>query len=192
MSRVFALLLAVLSSGCADYFANSKENLPGDSVGYYSILANADMGSSCTEIINATPRPWTFDVSLRREGTKGYWLSGASPIEGTVDGKGQLYFKQTIRVPVHGIDKVNGIGACTILRTDDFVGALAGAPTSDEGKQTFTGTLRYSYQVEPGSDCRDVVGAQTEGRKNPLFSVLPCDARFAVTATRLGDKKPVQ
>lgn len=189
MRPVVAVAFAVLSSGCADYFGNTKERV-GESVGLYQIEANADMASTCTEIINAAPRPWKFEVSLRREGTKGYWISGSEPIEGTIDGKGQLFFKQTIPVAVHGVDKVNGIGACTILRTDDFSGTLAGAPTSADGKLTFTGTLRYSYQVQPGSDCRDVVGAQTEGRTTPLFSVLPCDARFAVTATRIGDAKP--
>ncbi len=190
MRLVLAVALAALSCGCADYFGKTKENQPGDSIGVYKLQASADMGSTCTEIINAAPRPWNFDVTLRREGEKAYWVSGGSPIEGTIDPKGQLFFKQTTSVPVHGVDKVNGIGACNILRTDDFVGSLAGAPTTTDGIQTFTGTLRYSYQVEPGSDCRDVVGLQTEDRKNPLFAVLPCDARFGVTATRVEDKTP--
>jgi len=191
MRPVLAVLLAGLSCGCADYFGKTKDGTPGEPLGLYQLQANADMASSCTEIINATPRPWNFEVTLRREATdKGYWWSGPQAIEGTIDAKGQIFFKQTIRVPVHGIDKVNGIGACAILRTDDFVGTLAGAPTSADGKASFTGTLRYSYQVEPGSDCRDVVGAPSEERKSPIFGVLPCDARFAVNATRIGDPKP--
>lgn len=188
MSRTFALLLVTLSCGCADYFGQTKENQPGDAIGKYQIVAEADVTSSCTEIINSAPRPWRFDVTLRRESNNGFWVSGGEPISGTIDAAGKLSFKQTIPVQVHGVDKVNGIGECTILRTDDFTGTMAGAPTSPDGRQTFTGTLRYSYQVNPGSDCRDVVGVQTEGRMNPLFAVLPCDARFAVTATRVADE----
>lgn len=184
--------LVLFSTGCADYFADVKDITPGDSVGLYKIVADADMSSSCTEIINASPRPWTFEVSLRRDGTKGYWLSGSEPIEGSIDAAGKLAFKRTISVPVHGVDKVNGIGACTILRVDDFAGTLAGAPATTTGVQTFTGTLRYSYQVAPGADCRDVVGTQSEERKNPLFSVLPCDARFTVNATRIGEAKTLK
>lgn len=190
--RVARALLVVLcsvvlcSTACAEYFEDTKDSTPGESVGAYALSADADMTSSCTEILNASPRPWTFSVSLRRDGTKGYWLSGPEPIEGTIDATGKLSFKQTLSVPVRGVDKVNGYGACTIVRVDEFAGKLAGAPTTDAGVQTFTGTLRYSYQIAPGSDCRDVVGAPTEERKSPMFATMPCDARFAVTATRTG------
>lgn len=184
-----AVVLLVLLTGCSDFFGN-KERAAGEPLGVYKLEANADMASSCTEIINSTPRPWSFDVTLRRDGSTGYWLSGPEPIEGTIDSKGTLSFKRTLRVPIRPADKVNELGPCTILRTDDFAGALAGSPTSPSGIASFTGTLRYSYQIEPGSDCRDVVGSPGPDRKAPLFSTLPCDARFAVTATRVSDVKP--
>lgn len=176
-------------TGCADFFGNG-EKAAGEPLGLYKLEANADMTSSCTEIINSTPRPWSFDVTLHREGATGTWTSGGEPIVGTIDTKGALSFKRTLRVPVRGIDKAKELGACTILRTDDFSGALAGAPTTATGRASFTGTLRYSYQIEPGSDCRDVVGSPGPERKSPLFAVLPCDARFAVSATRVSDVKP--
>ncbi len=185
-------VLALFGTGCADYFGELKDPTPGEGVGLYKIVADADMASSCTEIINEAPRPWTFEVSLRRDGTKGYWLGGSEPIEGSIDAAGKIAFKQTVSVPVHGVDKAKGVGACTLLRIDDFAGALAGPPATTAGIQTFTGTLRYSYQVAPGSDCRDVVGAQSEERTNPLFAALPCDARFAVTATRIGEAKTIK
>ena len=182
--------VVAIASGCVDYFEKTKENLPGASLGKYEIQANADMTSTCIELVNATPRPWSFEVELRRSGIKGYWLSGASPIEGTIDGKGGLAFKQTMRVVVRPkADKARELGPCAILRTDEFVGALSGPPSGEEGPSSFTGTLRYSYQVESGSDCRDVIGLPGPERPEPLFSTLPCDARFDVTATRIGEKK---
>ena len=57
----------------------------------------------------------------------------------------------------------------------------------DSGKATFSGTLRYSYVVQAGSDCRDVVGPVAEERPSPMFGVLPCDVHFAVTATKFAD-----
>ena len=180
---------ALFIFSCGDLLG-TQERVSGDPVGLYKIEANADMMSSCTEIINATPRPWSFEVTLRRDGDKGYWESGADPIEGTINTKGVLSFKRTLRVPVREADKRRELGPCTIPRTDDFSGSLAGSPTTDTGKATFTGTLRYSYQIEAGSDCRDVVGNPGPERPTPLFSVLPCDARFTVNATRVSDPKP--
>ncbi|MBI2394010.1 MAG: hypothetical protein HYV09_30850 [Deltaproteobacteria bacterium] len=189
MRALLPLVLCSVTTGCAEYFGD-KDREMGEPLGVYSLQANADMTSTCTEIINATPRPWSFEITLRRDGKKGYWVSGPEPIEGSIDEEGQLAFKQTIPVTVHGVDKARGLGACTILRTDDFAGQLAGAPTTTEGKASFTGTLRYSYQIAAGSDCRDVVGVPSEERTSPLFAVLPCDARFAVAATRKGDVTP--
>lgn len=185
--RLFLVL--ALTVGCSDFFGN-KERAAGEPVGVYKLEANADMMSTCLEIINATPRPWSFEVTLRRDGTTGYWMNGPEPIEGTIDAKGALSFKRTLRVPVRPVDKARELGACTILRTDDFAGALAGSPTTESGRASFTGTLRYSYQIEPGSDCRDLVGNPGPERKTPLFSTLPCDARFAVNAARVADVKP--
>jgi hypothetical protein len=187
MRVAFALTLLFVTS-CAD-FMGDKERTMGDPIGHYQLSANADMQSTCTEIINSTPRPWSFEVSLRKDANKAYWLSGDDPIEGTIDSRGGLAFKRTLRVPVRPADKARELGPCTILRTDDFVGSLAGAPTTETGRASFTGTLRYSYQIEAGSDCRDVVGNPGPERKAPLFAVLPCDARFAVDATRVGDAK---
>jgi hypothetical protein len=184
-----AVVFSLLVVGCSD-FMGTKERAAGEPLGVYKLEANADMDSTCTEIINSTPRPWSFDVTLRRDGQVGYWLSGADPIQGTIDNKGTLSFKRTLRVPVRPADKAKELGPCTILRTDDFAGSLAGVPTSPSGLASFTGTLRYSYQIEPGSDCRDIVGSPGPDRKAPLFSVLPCDARFAVNATRVSDVKP--
>jgi hypothetical protein len=82
---------------------------------------------------------------------------------------------------------VKQVGTCIIDRTDDFTGALVGAPDTKTGVQSFTGTLRYGYLVESGSDCSDVVGPATADRTSPLFSTIPCDVHFAVTATRIGD-----
>lgn len=184
------VLLTALVSFCSACGTMPRDTAPGTPLGVYRLEANADMTSSCTEILNATPRPWTFEVTLRREGEQGFWISGPEPIVGTISSKGTIAFKQTIPVPVRAADKARELGPCTILRTDDFAGQLAGAPTTSTGVASFSGTLRYSYQVAEGSDCRDVVGPVAPERPKPLFANLPCDARFAVTAVRTGDPKP--
>lgn len=170
--------------------SNLKQNAPGDALGVYSLSADADMTSSCTELLDATPRPWTFSITLRRSSNAGYWVSGGDPIEGTIDDSGSVAFKRSISVDVRPADKVNELGPCTVIRTDDFAGKLAGDPKTPAGVASFTGTLRYSYTVAPGADCRDIVGgAAAPNSSTPHFSVLPCDLRFAITATRTGDAK---
>jgi len=187
--RAAWLLILLPMMACEEYFEKTNENAAGEPLGLYALSADADMTSTCTEIINSAPRPWKFEVTLRRDGEKGYWVSGADPIQGTIDAAGKLSFKRTVRVPVRPADKRRELGPCTILRTDDFAGALAGSPDSESGRATFTGTLRYSYAIESGSDCRDIVGSPGPERPSPTFAVLPCDARFAVSATRTGDPK---
>jgi hypothetical protein len=186
------LFRSILLLGLSACSSNLKENEPGTALGAYAISADADMTSSCIELLNASPRPWTFDVTLRRDGTKGYWITkGNTPIEGNIDGKGAVSFKQTTPVTVHGPDKVRELGTCVVYKTDEFVGSLAGSPDSTTGVASFTGTLRYSYQIAPGADCRDIVGGDGTGSDPnlPHFSTLPCDVRYSVTGTRTGDVK---
>ncbi|MGZ3419115.1 MAG: hypothetical protein ACXVEE_14685 [Polyangiales bacterium] len=186
------LIFSFLVLGLTACSSNLKENEPGDPLGSYALSADADLSSSCIELLNASPRPWTFDVTLRRDGATGYWVTkGSGPIEGTIDTNGAISFKQTTPITVHGPDKARELGTCVVAKTDEFVGTLAGAPNSATGLASFSGTLRYSYQVVPGADCRDIVGGSglAADPSLPHFSTLPCDVRYAVTATRTGDVK---
>lgn len=183
--RSLPLLLTLGLVGCSDYFGSAKDaRAVGESVGAYAISAQADPTSTCAEIVNAAPRPWTFSVSLRKEGEKAYWFSSAEPVVGTLASDGTLSFKTSTRTLVHDVDKKRELGACAIVRVDEFVGKVSA------DKQTLTGTLRYAYQMEAGSDCRDIVGPVAPERPAPQFSTLPCDARFAVTAQRTGEGNP--
>ena len=175
---LFATVFAL--PGCSDYFSKTKDpKAVGEAVGAYAITAQADPASTCIEIVNAAPRPWNFSVSLRRDGTRAYWFSGPEPIEGTLDDKtGTLSFKTTTRTLVHDVDKKRELGACVIVRVDEFVGTLSA------DKKALTGTLRYGYQLEAGSDCRDAVGPVLPERPSPLFTTMPCAALFAVTAAK--------
>ena len=194
MRKSLPLLLALCSfsslvclDGCAQLMGD-KDNEPGDPVGVYTLNAVVDVGSSsCPEVVAAAPNPWTFQVTLRRDGTTGYWLSGADPLQGTIADTGAITFTATIPTPVHDVEKAKGVGACTIDRTDQFSGSFAGDPSTDAGKASFSGTLVYMYAVESGSDCSDVVGQPSEDDPTPLFSVIPCTVKFNVTATKTGD-----
>lgn len=184
--RAPLLVLTVSAvAGCSDYFGSAKDaRAVGESVGAYAISAQADPASTCAEIVNAAPRPWTFSVSLRKDGEKAYWFSSAEPVVGTLATDGTLSFKTSTRTLVHDVDKKRELGACAIVRIDEFVGKVS------TDKQTLTGTLRYAYQMEAGSDCRDIVGPVAPERPSPQFSILPCDARFEVTAKRTGEGNP--
>jgi len=191
-NRALALTasIATLCVGCSDVFGNKDPHAPGDPVGLYKITADVDASSTCAEAAAAAPRPWIFEVTLRRDKSNGYWVASDEPIVGTIDDKGAIAFHSVTRVTVHGPDKVKQVGTCIIDRTDDFTGTLAGEPSTSDGVKSFSGTLRYGYTVEPGSDCSDVVGPVTEDRKSPIFSTMPCDVRFKVNAARIGDAKP--
>ncbi len=179
--------LTVALFGCSSILGNKDPHDPGAGIGVYALSATADTTSSCAEVIASAPKPWTFSVTMRRDKTTGYWMSGADPLVGTIDDLGNITFSNSTPTLVHDVEKAKGVGACTIVRTDDFAGKFAGAPDSVTGKQTFTGTLTYSYSVQAGSDCRDVVGQANADNPTPIFAVMPCQARFAVTATRTGD-----
>jgi len=187
-SRVLLLGASfVAASGCSSFLGDKDPHDPGAPVGMYHLVANVDTGSSCAEAVAAAPKPWNFDVTIRRDGQTGYWIVSGQPLSGTIDDKGAITFSASFPTKVHDVEKAQEIGACTIVRTDSFSGAFAGAPTTANGVATFTGTLRYAYTVDAGSDCRDVVGPVAEGRPSPLFGTLPCDVHFAVTATKFAD-----
>ena len=195
----FASMVPLLAlAGCANMLGTSDPTNPGDPIGSYALVANVDDTSTCAELAAAQPRPWDFDVKLRHDGTTAYWIANGSPIAGTLDTtKGTFAFSTTESMAIHDAIPAQGLGACTIIRTDDFSGTFAGDPTTTAGGATLTGTLRYGYVVSPGSDCRDLVGdgvtsndplAQWDPTPQPAshgqFSVLPCYLQFAVTGTR--------
>jgi hypothetical protein len=201
--RLAPIAFLALLASCSSMFGNKDEKTPGDPIGTYQLSAAVDDGSTCAELAALMPRPWKFSVQLRHDGATAYWISGSSPVSGTVDAaKGTFTFSTTEAIPVHDADKTKGLGACTMLRTDDFTGTLSsGLPAGDAGASdepaSLTGSLRYGYVVQPGSDCHDLVnGGQTSvdplaawGGAQPtqqqaMFTTLPCYVRFDVTGTR--------
>ena len=185
LSLLAALLVACMS--CSSVLGNKDPHEPGVAVGVYQLTADVDPLSTCADVAAAAPRPWKFQVELRRDKTVGYWMSGSDPFQGTIDDAGTLSFHASTRTPVHDVEKAKEIGACAIDRADDFTGKLAGAVAAAGGNASFTGTLSYSYAVTANADCRDVVGAKSVDVPTPLFAVLPCTVRFNVKATRVGD-----
>jgi hypothetical protein len=190
VTRACALAVAfVAASGCSSFLGDKDPHDPGAPVGIYHLVATVDTASSCAEAVAAAPKPWNFDVTIRRDGQTGYWIVNGQPLSGTIDDKGAINFNASFPTLVHDVDKKRELGACTIIRTDSFAGTFAGAPSTANGLASFTGTLRYSYAVQSGSDCRDVVGPVAEERPSPMFGTLPCDVHFAVTATKFADPK---
>ena len=193
MRRVLLALVPtflLLIDGCADVFGQKDPHAPGDPVGRYQLSANVDAASSCAEAAAAAPRPWTFEVTLRKDGHTAFWITSDTPVVGTVDDKGALAFHASNRLQIRPADKAKELGPCVVVRNDDFSGTLAGPPSTEAGVAAFTGTLKYSYAVEEGADCRDLVGPAGPDRKSPMFTTMPCDVHFAVAAKRVGDPKP--
>jgi hypothetical protein len=186
--RASAVFMALAVCGCSGVLGNKDPHDPGAPVGIYHLTATVDTTSTCAEAVAAAPKPWLFDVTLRRDKQVGYWIVNGQPLQGTIDDKGAVTFTASFPSKIHDVDKRRELGACTIIRTDSFTGALAGPPATAAGIASFTGTLRYSYVVEAGSDCRDVVGPVAEGRPSPIFATLPCEVHFAVTATKYADQ----
>jgi hypothetical protein len=175
---------------CSQLFdTGQNEQNPGTALGAYAITANVDPTSTCAEMEAQQPVPWNFSVNLSYSGTVAYWNTGGDPLGGEIDSSGNLTFATSSDTHVHDANKATGVGSCDIIRADNFTGTLVTPPTPDAGvgPASFTGTLRYTYSVAPGSDCSDVVGPITATRTAPLFSVIPCYLGFAVSATRTGN-----
>lgn len=191
-SILFLASLAVAAStlSCSQLFdTGQNEQDPGTALGAYAITANVDPTSTCAEMEAQQPVPWTFSVNLSYAGNVAYWNTGSDPLAGQIDTSGNLTFATESTTHVHDADKATGVGSCDIVRADNFNGTLVTPPSPDAGTgpASFTGTLRYTYSVAPGSDCSDVVGPVTATRTSPLFSVIPCYLGFAVSATRSGN-----
>ena len=183
---VIGFALATLS--CSGVFGTKGDaHAPGTPLGVYALAATIDLSSQCNELVASAPRPWKFNVTLRRDGQTAYWYSGESPTMGTIATSGALAFSSAATTHVHDASKARQVGACDIVRVDDFAGSLAGDPSTVAGVASFTGTLRYTYSLANGADCSDVVGPVAEGRPSPIFAALPCEAHFSVSATRSGD-----
>src|SRR5258708_30660338 len=94
------LLLAVLVCGCSSIMGNKDPHQPGDPIGVYAITADVDVaGANCPEVVAQAPKPWTFQVTLRRDAKTGWWLSGADPLQGTVDDNAAISFTATTPTP---------------------------------------------------------------------------------------------
>lgn len=198
MRRVSAAVLLLALAGCSDFFGDKDSKTPGEPIGTYKLSASVDDASTCAELAAAAPRPWSFDVQLRHDGEKGYFIAGAGSVTGSLDTtKGTFNFQSTSSLFIHGVDKAKGLGACTMIRTDTFSGTFAGAPTTDDGSKSLTGSLRYGYVVAPGSDCRDLVTGglasadplsvydpDSTAYQQAAFSTLPCYVRFDVMGTK--------
>lgn len=185
--RIFplaALTLAVV--GCSSILGSKDPHEPGTGIGVYALSLTADATSTCAELIGSNPTA-TFSATMRKDGTTGYFLAGSDPVAGTLDANGNFSFTTSIPTQVHDVEKAKGIGACTIVRTDVFAGKFAGSPDSAAGNGTLSGTMTYSYAVQSGSDCRDVVGQANADNPSPIFAVMPCVAKYTVTGTRTGD-----
>jgi hypothetical protein len=196
--RPIAGLLSALPllalAGCGDMFGGKDSKNPGDPIGTYALTASVDDNSTCAELAASAPRPWDFSISLRHTGSTGYFIAGGSPIKGSLDTKtGAFNFQTTQSIYVHDANKAKGLGACTLIRTDTFSGSFAGDPTTDTGKATLKGSLRYGYVVATGSDCRDLVTGglasadplaaydpDPSAYKQAAFTTLPCYVRFDV------------
>jgi hypothetical protein len=178
-----SMVSVVAMIGCADFFGTKDLDAPGDAVGVFHVSAALDPASNCTELVAAAANPWTWDLTLRRDGSTAYWISGGSPLSGTIDSSGNLSFSFSQSVMVHDADAGAQVGVCYVTRADTFTAKLS-ASEGDAGPQSLSGTLTYQYSVPAGSDCSDIVGAKTADHPNTVYTNMPCFMRYTVTASR--------
>jgi hypothetical protein len=182
--RCAVLCLASLAlCGCSDFFGTKDRNAPGEEIGVFHVSGALDPTSNCTELVAAQPNPWNWDLTLRRDGSTAYWISGGSPLQGTLDSSGALNFAFSQTVLVHDADAGAQVGACYMSRADTFTAKLSG-DSGDAGPHTLAGTLTYVYSVPSGSDCSDIVGPRTADHPGTTFTNIPCFMKFAVTGSR--------
>ncbi|MDB4942774.1 MAG: hypothetical protein JWP97_2308 [Labilithrix sp.] len=154
---------------------------PGQSIGVFHVTA-ALKSSSC----GATPNPWEFDVRLRHELSRLYWVQGDRPISATVDAASHATLKATSTQTVR--EAAGKTAACAMQRDDVVDVTLSGVttnPTVDLAPaDAFLGTMSYHFTAVEGSSCDDQLSAAGGD-----FDALPCDIAYELKAKRTGDAK---
>jgi hypothetical protein len=144
---------------------------PGESLGTFAVDAHR-LTATCGEA-QTPPDPWRFEVKLSQEGRTLFWVQNRVPVSGTLDGTNHAQMKtsdtRVLREPTKTQPEC-------VVRRDDQLDAQLDA-TSSEATATkldvkrFSGTLRYLFTPETGSDCLDQISPAT-------FETLPCEVSF--------------
>jgi len=163
-----ATVLVLLGLGCADMRGHDGR-VPGEPLGTFHVTAALEASSCGPGALGSTPS-WEFDVKLSRDGSRLFWLNGAAPVEGHVDGQ-SFGFSTTVNVEVEPAR--TGRPGCLIERMDSAAGTLEVTKGQVTG---FDGTLDYAYSATTGSDCSSLLGVSGG------FAALPCSLGYAMAA----------
>jgi hypothetical protein len=142
---------------------------PGESLGTFAVDAHR-LTATCGEA-QTPPDPWRFDVKLSQEGRTLYWVQNRVPVSGTLDGANHAQMKTSDTRVLREPTKTQ---AECVVRRDDQLDAQLDAKSAVATKldvKRFSGTLRYLFTPETGSDCLDQISAAT-------FDTLPCEMSF--------------
>lgn len=168
--------------------AGCASNLPGESVGTFSVSANLET-NTCGDVVGAQ-ESFRFEVELRQKSSLGYWHRPESSalISGSLSDSGAFHFTNSTLIPTT-ITMYDEFGnpvpvVCTVSLDEDIAGTLTGeAMPSDAAAagMTFTAvqTIDYVFTSDSPSECRRV--AADDGSD---LSAVPCSLSYALTAER--------
>ncbi len=140
---------------------------PGTSLGTFAVVGHVQTNNCLV-----APDPWTFSVKLADDPGVFYWVQNDVPVEGSLDGAGNVTLTSTSSEEEDPPDDA-GNGGCTMQRVDTLTGTTSGSPITG-----LTGTLTYAFSTASGN-CADQL-TQNGG----TYATLPCTLSYAITATQ--------
>ncbi len=163
VGAALALAAAAVAAGCI----GTSPYSPGTPLGTFAVVGHVQ-----TNTCLVAPDPWTFSVKLADDPGIFYWEQNDVPVEGTIDGSGNVSLTST-STEVEDAPDDAGNGGCTMQRVDTLTGTTSGTPITG-----LTGTLSYAFSVASGA-CDDQLSAN-----GGTYASLPCTLAYSITATQ--------
>ncbi|MDP9152197.1 MAG: hypothetical protein M3O36_19910 [Myxococcota bacterium] len=155
----------------------AQASLPGTALGTYNVTGT--LGTNTCGSSLGPSNPWTFSVSLSKDGTTLYWenTSGSGQLSGALNASGMATLTTTITANVDASEA--GAGACYLQDTQTIALALASGSTPSG----FTGTFTYAFAVATTIATSVNCGDQLASAGGP-YATLPCTVAYSLKATR--------
>ena len=169
--QTIALIFALTTAGCGDFFGDKDAHDPGTSLGRFHVEA-AEGANSCGAGALGGSGDWEFDVGIARDEGEFFWDNGAQKIAGTL-ASDDVTFALEATFETDMRDGHVGLPPCSVVRSDRASGVLEGEPEV----VGFAGTLAFGFSSE--GDCSDLVSGD-----EPIFAALPCVMSYAMVAER--------
>ncbi len=179
-ARLVPLAFALpLLTGCGDLFGSQDAKQPGTALGTFHLTATLSSGT-CGDRALGAPAVWEFDVKLARAAGTLFWDNGATQVSGSLADDTQAFAVESQVVQNMRTEAAPGPD-CVVARADKASGSLVG---KDADVTSFSGQLSYSFLMQAGSLCDDLVASTAPPNVQPIFAALPCSMVYTFSAPR--------